>query len=549
MIIIMKYKFMRSRARICVATVAFGLGIDKADIRAVVHLCYPQSLEHYLQEIGRAGRDGHPSTAYALLVEEEAISRHSLAHSDGIGEWQVRCILLYVQRAVEEGLEDLRRRKMENEVNESEDDDVVVQKLDVGVNVKSIVEAVDAKSETIETVFSILEQYPYTQQEQMEENYSQEQEIRLLNLEGIVYDECIITLKQTFLEKLAKTEPVIRAIQHCGTKLESTEINDILDSSGTGGTAIQKGFHAYTFGSYKFSVCRCIKFIGMHAEPRHIFAALRRLQNTGAVELYMDTCRSSMGKSFHLRLLTMYNNENGNISGVALFESPEHVDEICRFILQRIEKQERVCAEKVEHIHSLLQSLDKKGSDESVGSEEEKQKLFRSMVSRRLSVDVAGSGGLQSTYDGDHDGATVHDEDHSFEKKNKFDLTEEGSNEDLASKPSPIHEDIIEVDAKKIWTDCRSLLSDPSMSLRRPYPAVNPITRSDVEIEYTSRCIAKVLHGIESPRMNYGNGWGQHLLWGKWRKYRFYNLVDILRNYFVSQRDELRKCMSNSSNR
>jgi len=500
-----------------------------------------------LQEIGRAGRDGHPSTAYALLVEEEAVSRHSLAHSDGIGEWQVRCILLYVQRAVEEGLEDLRKRRMENILSENED--VVVQKLDVGVNVKSIVEAVDAKSETIETVFSILEQYPYTQQEQNEENYSQEQQIRLLNLEGLVYDECIITLKQTFLDKLAKTEPVIRAIQHCGTKLESTEINDILDSSGTGGTAIQKGFHAYTFGSYKFSVCRCIKFIGMHAEPRHIFATLRRLQNAGAVELYMDTCRSSMGKSFHLRLLTMYNNEIGSISGVALFQSPKYVDQICRYILQRIEKQERVSVEKMEHIHLLLQSLDKKGSDKSDGDEEEKQKLFRSMVSCRLSVDVAGSGGLQSTYDGDHEGATVHDEDHSSETKNKLGLTEEGTNEYLTSTPSPIHEDVTEVDAKKIWTDCRSLLSDPSMSLRRPHPAVNPITGSDVEIEYTSRCIAKVLHGTESPRMNYGNGWGQHLLWGKWRKYRFYDLVDILRNYFASRRDELCKCMSNLGNR
>ena len=49
---------MRGKARICVATVAFGLGINKADVVGVVHLYLSASPEHYLQEIGRAGRDG-----------------------------------------------------------------------------------------------------------------------------------------------------------------------------------------------------------------------------------------------------------------------------------------------------------------------------------------------------------------------------------------------------------------------------------------------------------------------------------------------------------
>lgn len=74
--------FMANRVQIVVATIAFGMGVDKPDIRSIIHYTLPSTVEEYSQQIGRAGRDGNNSDCMLYLCNADFYIRENFARGD-----------------------------------------------------------------------------------------------------------------------------------------------------------------------------------------------------------------------------------------------------------------------------------------------------------------------------------------------------------------------------------------------------------------------------------------------------------------------------------
>lgn len=468
-------KFLRGKARICVATVAFGLGINKPDIEGVIHLCLPPSPEHYLQEIGRAGRDGRPAKAIALPLVDEFISRHSLAHSDRLSNDQLTNVFFTLQTLVNEAVDDIRTEPgVDLSSNDAHIDD-----LHIAIPVVRTVDASDCKEESIETMLSLLE----------EENSSHPS---LLSVEGYLPDTATITLKKCSLEKLSKIEEVVRSIEKCSSRVD-------LPSGSSGGTALEKGFYAYSYGTWQFSVVRCARCMGPTSEPRHVYAALRRLQERGELELSLDVTNS--GRALHVRLkkdgVNLFRTKPTGASGDHSECGNTSINGLKSMMMKQFSAKEQVGVEKVQSMYDIIQKVsnvnEEPMEDESVHDEKSARLVeFQSLI--------------QTFFE---KGTTVKKEKHVDDVIKDFPL----DNVRLLSCLS---------------SDATSIMQ--LLSSRRQERTCATVQIRE-HMDYRSLCISKILHGIDAPRAPIST-WYSHTLWGKYRSFSFTSILKAVEQVF-----------------
>ena len=145
-------RFASGHVRVCVATVAFGMGLDKRDVRAVVHYSPPRSPEGLVQQSGRAGRDGDYAVAHLIVSKDDYVRSRSMAYSDCPSQISLLELLhqIFNSCKTEQGYAD---------AGEFTDEDEAIGRGCLPVD--ELTKAIDVSEENMSTVLCYLEQWGY----------------------------------------------------------------------------------------------------------------------------------------------------------------------------------------------------------------------------------------------------------------------------------------------------------------------------------------------------------------------------------------------------
>jgi ATP-dependent DNA helicase RecQ len=126
-------RFMTGQTRVVCATVAFGMGIDKSDVRFIVHFSAPSSLEAYAQESGRAGRDGRGARCILLSTANDGTRLRQFARREQIKIESLRAVYAEIKRTRDGDWTVVDPRRIELALNDPDDDDQIDSRVALGI--------------------------------------------------------------------------------------------------------------------------------------------------------------------------------------------------------------------------------------------------------------------------------------------------------------------------------------------------------------------------------------------------------------------------------